>query len=140
MCVMTKSQLIRSGREKKKRFCRVKALEGCPQKYGVCRKVFVMKPKKPHSAIRKVAKVQLRSTGREVLVAIPGLGHSLQRFSKIYIRGGRVRDLPYVHYKMIRGMGDFKMVERFDRSRSRSCYGLKTKGHRRGRCGGRQFR
>ena len=127
---MTRNQLIRSGRKQKKRLCRVPLLEKCPQKLGVCKRVYTTSPKKPHSGVRKVAKVTIRSTAKEAIVAIPGQGHSLQKFSKFLIRGGRVRDIPGVHYKAVRGSYDFVMPENFVRMQGRSLYGLKTKGIR----------
>ena len=125
--MMTQNQLVRSGRKKRKKFCRVPALHGCPQKLAICRKVYTTSPKKPHSGVRKVAKVEIRSTGRAVVVALPGQGHTLQRYSKLLIRGGRVRDIPGVHYKAIRGLYDFDMPESFERKNGRSRYGLATK-------------
>ncbi|MBQ2049439.1 MAG: 30S ribosomal protein S12, partial [Spirochaetales bacterium] len=98
------------------------ALEGCPQKRGVCTKVMTVTPKKPNSALRKVARVRL-SNGIEVTAYIPGIGHNLQEHSVVLIRGGRVKDLPGVRYHIIRGTKDTQGVT--DRKRSRSKYGTK---------------
>ncbi len=99
------------------------ALEKCCQKKGVCVRVTTMKPKKPNSAIRKIAKVKL-STGRDVLCYIPGQGHRLQKHSVVLIRGGRVPDLPGVRYHAVRGKYDFIGPESFLRKAGRSKYGL----------------
>ena len=98
------------------------ALKSCPQKKGVCIKIFIRSPKKPNSACRKVAKVKL-STGKKVDAYIPGEGHNLQQYSVILIRGGRTPDLPGIKYRLIRGKYDFKGVK--NRKTSRSCYGVK---------------
>jgi len=100
---------------------------GCPQKKGVCVKVYITKPKKPNSALRKVAKVALGRTFRskKVLVSIPGQGHSLQKFSTVLVRGGRVRDIPGVRYRLMRGKEDFTSPETFARKQRRSFYGIK---------------
>ncbi|MHC4970750.1 MAG: 30S ribosomal protein S12 [Planctomycetota bacterium] len=118
----TTNQLVRSGR--KKRFQRSKspALLGCPAKRGVCLQVKTMTPKKPNSALRKIARVRL-SNGKEVTAYIPGEGHNLQEHSIVLVRGGRVRDLPGVRYHVIRGTLDASGVE--DRRRGRSKYGAK---------------
>ena len=116
----TITQLIRKKRTKKVRNSRVKSLERCPQKRGVCLKVFSLNPKKPNSANRKVARLKL-SNGRFVTCLIPGEGHNLQKFSTVLIRGARVRDLPGVKYKAIRNVLDLASVN--GRSRSRSLYG-----------------
>lgn len=99
------------------------ALHGCPQKKGVCSKVRIMKPKKPNSAQRKVARIRL-STGRQVTAAIPGQGHNLQQYSVVLVRGGRVRDLPGVRYKIIRGVYDATPVAK--RANRRSKFGTKN--------------
>jgi small subunit ribosomal protein S12 len=99
------------------------SLESCPQKKGVCIRVGTMKPKKPNSAIRKIAKVKL-STGRDVLCYIPGQGHKLQKHSVVLVRGGRVPDLPGIHYHAVRGKYDFTGTETFLRKAGRSKYGL----------------
>lgn len=99
------------------------SLEGCPQKKGVCIRVGEMKPKKPNSAVRKIAKIKL-STGRDVLCYIPGQGHKLQKHSVVLVRGGRVPDLPGIHYHAVRGKYDFSGPESFLRKAGRSKYGL----------------
>lgn len=99
------------------------ALNKCPQKKAVCIKVMIMAPKKPNSAERKIAKVRL-STGRIVRAYIPGQGHLLQEHSVVMVRGGKVPDLPGMHYKLVRGKYDFMARENFDRKRARSKYGL----------------
>ncbi|MBS3740846.1 MAG: 30S ribosomal protein S12 [Candidatus Cloacimonetes bacterium] len=122
----TISQLVRKGREKVKKAKKNKALEGCPQKRGVCVQVKTQTPKKPNSALRKVARVRL-SNGIEVTAYIPGEGHNLQEHSVVLVRGGRVKDLPGVRYHIVRGTLDAMGVE--DRKSSRSKYGTKkTKG------------
>lgn len=100
-----------------------KILNKCPQLKGVCIKVYTTKPKKPNSAIRKVAKIRL-SNGREKIVYIPGQGHNLQQHSVVMVRGGRVRDLPGVHQKLIRGKYDFTGPETIRRTKKRSKYSL----------------
>jgi len=124
--VPTISQLVRKGRQKVKKAKKNKALEGCPQKRGVCVQVKTQTPKKPNSALRKVARVRL-SNGIEVTAYIPGEGHNLQEHSVVLVRGGRVKDLPGVRYHIVRGTLDAIGVE--DRKNSRSKYGTKkTKG------------
>jgi small subunit ribosomal protein S12 len=118
----TINQLVRFGREPKKWKSKSPALEGCPQKRGVCIRVYTTTPKKPNSALRKVAKVRL-SNGREVIAYIPGIGHNLQEHSVVLVRGGRVKDLPGVKYHIIRGALDAAGVE--NRRKSRSKYGTK---------------
>ena len=118
----TISQLIRKGRETSKSKTKSPALQGCPQKRGVCTRVMTVTPKKPNSALRKVARVRL-SNGIEVTAYIPGIGHNLQEHSVVLIRGGRVKDLPGVRYHIIRGTKDTLGVA--DRKRSRSKYGAK---------------
>lgn len=118
----TINQLIRKGRNKVSKKTKSPALEGCPQKRGVCTRVMTMTPKKPNSALRKVARVRL-SNGIEVTAYIPGIGHNLQEHSVVLMRGGRVRDLPGVRYHIIRGTKDTQGVA--DRKRSRSKYGAK---------------
>jgi len=100
-------------------------LEGCPQKRAVCTRVYTMKPKKPNSATRKIAKVGFVSTRKSVTVYIPGQGHKLQQHSLIMVRGGRVKDLPGIHYHAIRGLRDFESKEYFERFQARSKYGIK---------------
>lgn len=118
----TINQLIRKGRNKVSKKTKSPALEGCPQKRGVCTRVMTMTPKKPNSALRKVARVRL-SNGIEVTAYIPGIGHNLQEHSVVLMRGGRVRDLHGVRYHIIRGTKDTQGVA--DRKRSRSKYGAK---------------
>ena len=98
------------------------ALEKCPQKKGICLKVFITSPKKPNSANRKVVKVILSSNKKTTVCHIPGIQHNLQRYSTVLIRGGRVRDLPSVKYRVVRGKFDLKKV--FNRVKSRSKYGI----------------
>jgi len=118
----TINQLIRFGREKVKSKSKSPALKNCPQVRGVCTRVFTTTPKKPNSALRKVARVKL-SNGYEVTAYIPGEGHNLQEHSVVLIRGGRVKDLPGVKYHIIRGALDAGGVE--NRKQSRSLYGAK---------------
>lgn len=118
----TINQLVREGRKTIKSKSKNPALKGNPQKRGVCTRVYTTTPKKPNSAMRKVARVRLVN-GIEVTAYIPGEGHNLQEHSIVLIRGGRVRDLPGVRYKIIRGAYDCAAVE--DRKRSRSRYGTK---------------
>ncbi len=118
----TINQLVRKGREKVKKKSKAPALEGNPQKRGVCVRVYTTTPKKPNSALRKVARVRL-SNGYEVTCYIPGIGHNLQEHSIVLVRGGRVKDLPGVRYKVIRGALDAAGVK--DRKQSRSKYGTK---------------
>ncbi|MGH7765939.1 MAG: 30S ribosomal protein S12 [Candidatus Binatia bacterium] len=118
----TISQLVRDGREKQRGKNTAPALEGCPQKRGVCIRVYTTTPKKPNSALRKVARVRL-TNGIEVTSYIPGVGHNLQEHSVVLIRGGRVKDLPGVRYHIIRGTLDSIGVQ--ERRQSRSKYGAK---------------
>ncbi len=118
----TINQLVRYGRKKIKSKSKSPALQGNPQKRGVCVKVFTTTPKKPNSALRKVARVRL-SNGIEVTAYIPGIGHNLQEHHQVLVRGGRVKDLPGVKYHIIRGALDAQGVE--GRMRSRSKYGTK---------------
>ena len=118
----TVSQLIRSGRTKLKSKTASPALQESPQKRGVCVRVFTTTPKKPNSALRKVARVRL-TNGIEVTAYIPGVGHNLQEHSLVLIRGGRVKDLPGVRYHIVRGSLDLQGVK--DRKQSRSKYGAK---------------
>lgn len=118
----TVGQLIRKGRKKQRRKVITPALGGSPQKRGVCTRVYTTTPKKPNSALRKVARVRL-SNGMEVTAYIPGIGHNLQEHSIVLIRGGRVKDLPGVRYHIIRGILDTMGVE--GRRRGRSKYGAK---------------
>lgn len=118
----TVNQMVRFGRKKVEQRNKVPALQGCPQKRGVCTRVFTTTPKKPNSALRKVARIQL-SNGFEVTGYIPGMGHNLQEHSVVLIRGGRVPDLPGVRYHIIRGVLDTQGVK--NRKQSRSKYGAK---------------
>ncbi|HEX9972956.1 MAG TPA: 30S ribosomal protein S12 [bacterium] len=120
----TINQLVRIGRKKAKRKTSAPALAGSPQRRGVCTRVYTTTPKKPNSALRKVARVRL-TNGFEVTAYIPGEGHNLQEHSIVMIRGGRVKDLPGVRYHIIRGVLDTAGVQ--DRSQSRSKYGTKKK-------------
>jgi len=121
----TINQLVRSGREKMQQKKKTPALASCPQRRGVCVRVYTTTPKKPNSALRKVARVRLTS-GYEVTAYIPGVGHNLQEHSVVLIRGGRVKDLPGVRYHIVRGTLDASGVQ--DRKRGRSKYGAKKKG------------
>ncbi len=118
----TINQLIKSERIVQKNQTKSPALKGCPQRRGVCTRVYTTTPKKPNSALRKVAKVRL-SNGFEVISYIPGIGHNLQEHSVVLIRGGRVKDLPGVRYHIVRGVLDLQGVN--GRLRSRSKYGTK---------------
>jgi small subunit ribosomal protein S12 len=118
----TVNQLIRKGRQPNGSRNKVPAMQGCPQKRGVCTRVYTTTPKKPNSALRKVARVRL-TNGFEVTSYIPGEGHNLQEHSVVLIRGGRVKDLPGVRYHIIRGTLDTQGVE--DRRQRRSLYGAK---------------
>ena len=118
----TIQQLVRKGRRIVKAPSKSRALENCPQKRGVCTRVYTTTPKKPNSALRKVAKVRL-TNGYEVIAYIPGEGHNLQEHSIVLIRGGRVKDLPGVRYQTIRGALDCSGVN--DRKQGRSKYGAK---------------
>ncbi len=118
----TINQLVRQSRVAVKRKITAPALKGCPQKRGVCVRVYTSTPKKPNSALRKVARVRL-TNGIEVTTYIPGVGHNLQEHSVVLIRGGRVKDLPGVRYHIIRGTLDSMGVQ--DRKQGRSKYGAK---------------
>jgi small subunit ribosomal protein S12 len=118
----TINQLVRKGRKKVSKKKSAPALEGCPQRRGVCTRVYTSTPKKPNSAIRKVARVRL-TNGHEVTAYIPGEGHNLQEHSIVLVRGGRVKDLPGVRYHIIRGSLDTGGVD--DRKKGRSKYGVK---------------
>ncbi len=118
----TINQLVRKGRQAVKKKTASPALRECPQKRGVCVRVYTTTPKKPNSALRKVARVRL-TNGVEITAYIPGIGHNLQEHSVVLVRGGRVKDLPGVRYHIIRGSLDALGVE--DRRRSRSKYGTK---------------
>lgn len=118
----TMNQLVRKGRSRKQYKSKSPAMEACPQKRGVCLQVKTKTPKKPNSALRKVAWVKL-SNGTEVIAYIPGEGHNLQEHSIVLVRGGRVKDLPGVRYHIVRGALDTAGVK--DRKQSRSKYGAK---------------
>ena len=121
----TISQLVRQGRKVMHEKTKSPALQACPQRRGVCTRVFTTTPKKPNSALRKVARVRLTS-GTEVTAYIPGEGHNLQEHSIVLVRGGRVKDLPGVRYKIVRGTLDTSGVR--DRKQARSRYGVKKEG------------
>ena len=118
----TINQLVRKGREEVRKKSSTPALQSCPQKRGVCVRVYTVTPKKPNSALRKIARVRL-TNGIEVTSYIPGIGHNLQEHSVVLIRGGRVKDLPGVRYHIIRGTLDALGVA--DRKQGRSKYGAK---------------
>lgn len=118
----TINQLVRKGRRPKVKKSKAPAMTRCPQRRGVCTRVYTTTPKKPNSALRKVARVRL-TNGYEVTAYIPGEGHNLSEHSQVLVRGGRVKDLPGVRYHIIRGALDAKGVE--NRKRSRSKYGTK---------------
>jgi small subunit ribosomal protein S12 len=118
----TINQLVRSARKRVQKKKKTPALKGAPQKRGVCTRVYTTTPKKPNSALRKVARVRL-TTGVEVTAYIPGVGHNLQEHSVVLVRGGRVKDLPGVRYHIVRGTLDTLGVE--DRKQGRSKYGAK---------------
>lgn len=118
----TINQLVRKGRKRIKKKTNTPALKGAPQKRGVCTRVYTSTPKKPNSALRKVARVRL-TTGIEVTAYIPGIGHNLQEHSVVLVRGGRVKDLPGVRYHIVRGTLDTLGVE--NRKQGRSKYGSK---------------
>ena len=118
----TINQLVRKSRKSMQEKSKAPALKNCPQKRGVCTRVYTSTPKKPNSALRKVARVRL-TNGIEVTAYIPGIGHNLQEHSVVLIRGGRVKDLPGVRYHIIRGSLDTAGVQ--DRGQGRSKYGAK---------------
>lgn len=118
----TIQQLVRKGRAAKSATSKTPALKGSPQRRGVCTRVYTTTPKKPNSAARKIARVRL-STGIEVTAYIPGVGHNLQEHSIVLVRGGRVKDLPGVRYKIVRGALDTQSVK--GRQQARSRYGAK---------------
>ncbi|MBF0157961.1 MAG: 30S ribosomal protein S12 [Magnetococcales bacterium] len=118
----TVNQLVRIGRSIQKKKTNVPALQACPQRRGVCTRVYTTTPKKPNSALRKVARVRL-TNGHEVTAYIPGEGHNLQEHSVVLIRGGRVKDLPGVRYHILRGALDTQGVK--NRKKARSKYGAK---------------
>nr|WPV74198.1 ribosomal protein S12 [Dioscorea alata] len=118
----TIKQLIRNTRQKIRNVTKSPALRGCPQRRGTCTRVYTITPKKPNSALRKVARVRLTS-GFEITAYIPGIGHNLQEHSVVLVRGGRVKDLPGVRYHIVRGTLDAVGVK--DRQQGRSRYGVK---------------
>lgn len=119
----TNNQLCKNARKKKKKLNKTPALDNCPQKKGICIKLIVRAPKKPNSALRKLAKLRL-SNSKKVYAYIPGEGHNLQEYSTILMRGGRVKDLPGVKYHLIRGKFDLLGLK--NRKTSRSKYGTKN--------------
>ena len=119
----TINQLIRESREQQRRKNTAPALQGCPQKRGVCTRVYTSTPKKPNSALRKVARVRL-TNGKEITAYIPGIDHNLQEHSIVLVRGGRIRDLPGVRYHVVRGARDTLGVN--GRKQARSKYGAKS--------------
>src|SRR5437762_3265260 len=119
----TFNQLVKAGRKRPRYKTASPALQSCPQKRGVCTRVYTQTPKKPNSALRKIARVRL-SNGQEVTAYIPGVGHNLQEHSIVLVRGGRVKDLPGVRYHIVRGKLDTTGVN--DRKKSRSKYGAKV--------------
>jgi small subunit ribosomal protein S12 len=121
----TIQQLVRAGRQRPRKKSKAPALKNSPQRRGVCTRVYTMTPKKPNSALRKVARVRLNS-GIEVTAYIPGVGHNLQEHSIVLVRGGRVKDMPGVRYKIVRGTLDTSGVR--DRKQARSRYGAKRGG------------
>src|SRR5436309_15026082 len=120
----TINQLVRQGREAVRKKSKTPAMQACPQQRGVCPRVYTSTPKKPNSALRTVARVRL-TNGMEVTSYIPGEGHNLQEHSVVLVRGGRVKDLPGVRYKVIRGTLDASGVS--DRKKARSQYGAKAR-------------
>jgi len=120
----TITQLCRGKRKKRKVRNKVPALDGCPQKKGVCTKIFLRTPKKPNSALRKLVKLRL-TNNKKIMAYIPGEGHQLQEYSTVIIRGGRVKDLPGIKYHLIRGKLDFSGLT--ERITSRSKYGTKKR-------------
>jgi len=125
MAITTRSQYCRGIRQqKKRRISRCPALQNCPQKRGVVRRVRIMKPKKPNSAQRKIAQVCVISTKRLINCYITGMGHNLREFSQVLIRGGRVKDLPGIQYHLIKGRLDFSWREDFERMHKYTKYGI----------------
>lgn len=118
----TVAQYLKKARKPKGHRSKVKALHQCPQKRGICLKVYTTTPKKPNSGLRKVAKIKL-TNGRKIIAQIPGIGHNLHEHSSVLIRAGRVRDIPGVKYRVLRGLLDCKPVS--GRKTSRSKYGVK---------------
>lgn len=114
---------IKQERRRKRHKVRTTALKGCPQRRGIVLKLLLLSPKKPNSAIRKIARIRL-CTGRRIRAGIPGQGHNLQQFSTVLVRGGRVKDVPGISYKLMRGKYDFSSVEKILRKKARSKWGL----------------
>lgn len=123
MFVTKKKNSLYLNRKRKVRITRKVKLKKCPQKRGFCNLLFVQSTRKPNSALRKVARIILYSTKKKLVAHIPGIGHNLQKFSNVLIRGGRTQDLPSFNYKVIRGKLDAKRVE--ERTRGRSKFGTK---------------
>ena len=121
--MVTLKQLIKGCRKKKFHYKITKLLLKCPQKKGIVLKLRTMAPKKPNSAVRKIAKIRL-STGRKILAYVPGQGHNLHEYSRVLVRGGKVPDLPGIHYKLIRGKYDFGWNEIFQRQNRRSKFSI----------------
>ena len=119
----TINQLCKKKRIKKKKIKKTPALESCPQKKGICIKIFLRTPKKPNSALRKLVKLRL-TNHKKIIAYIPGEGHNLQEYSTVIIRGGRVKDLPGIKYQLVRGLLDFSGLK--NRKTSRSKYGTKN--------------
>jgi small subunit ribosomal protein S12 len=121
--MITARQLLKNCRKKKSHYNSSKLLNGCPHKKGVCLKVRTMAPKKPNSAVRKIVKLRL-SNDKQILSYVPGQGHNLHEHSRVLVRGGRVPDLPGIHYKLIRGKYDFAWTETFERYNRRSKFSI----------------
>ncbi len=128
-------QLIRSARQNLLKKTKAPALKSCPQRRGICLRVYTVTPKKPNSALRKVARVRL-TTGFEITAYIPGIGHNLQEHAVVLVRGGRVKDLPGVRYHIVRGALDTAGVK--NRSQSRSKYGTKVLSKTAGKTAGKK--
>jgi small subunit ribosomal protein S12 len=121
----TIGQLLKSHRKKKKKRNKTPALANCPQKKATCTNVYIVNPKKPNSAKRKVAKAFISKPFKYVICYLPGIGHNLQKFSVILIRGGRTHDVPGLKYKAVRGKYDFHALKNTERKQARSKYGVK---------------
>jgi len=119
----TINQLLKKCRKPKKRYSRTRILGGCPQRKGICVKVYITKPKKPNSAERKIAKIKLFN-GKALRASIPGQGHTLQEHAIVMVRAARVRDIPGMQYKLIRGKYDFHFKESFERKQRRSKFSI----------------
>jgi small subunit ribosomal protein S12 len=126
----TLSQLLRTPRKPKTKNRRSTVLRASPQRRAVCVRVYTTSPKKPNSAVRKVAKVRLVSSSKQVIAAIPGFGHNLSEHSVVLIRGGRVPDLPGVRYRLLRGKYDFVAKEEVERNSRRSKFGIRLERKR----------